>query len=542
MTGETPKGHHGEGAASRRTSAKANSRARSAQRDGLATLAAAYVRMSTEHQQYSTSNQMEVIREYARRRGLEIVKVYSDEGKSGLNIQGRDSLGQMIRDVQSGQAQFGCILVYDVSRWGRFQDADESAYYEYICRQAGVLVHYCAEQFENDGSPVSTIVKGVKRAMAGEYSRELSSKVFQGACRLIQLGYKQGGTAGFGLRRMLIDQAGTKKGELKMGEQKSIQTDRVVLVRGPEAEVATVRWIYQAFVNEGKTEAEIAAQLNTRGIRTDYDRAWTRSTVHQVLTNEKYIGNNVYHRTSFKLKRKHVVNPPERWIRADGVFEGIVEPGLFAAAQQIILARSQRLSDEEMLERLRGLLQQAGGISGMLIDETEGMPSSAAFRHRFGSLVRAYTLIGYDPGIDYTFIEENRRLRRQHPELMADVMQRIDEIGGIAQWDRATDLLRLSGELAVSIVLCRHTATTGGASRWVIRLDAGLKPDITVAARMDATNEGIRDYYLLPGMDMTWENLRMAECNGIYLDAYRYETLDYLVGMTERRRIQETSE
>ena len=155
--------------------------------------AAVYVRMSTEHQQYSTSNQMDAIREYAKRRGLEIVKEYSDEGKSGLNIQGRDSLGQMIRDVQEGRAEFGVILVYDVSRWGRFQDADESAYYEYICRQAGVSVHYCAEQFENDGSPVSTIVKGVKRAMAGEYSRELSSKVFQGACRLVQLGFRQGG-------------------------------------------------------------------------------------------------------------------------------------------------------------------------------------------------------------------------------------------------------------------------------------------------------------------------------------------------------------
>lgn len=189
---------------------------------------AVYVRMSTEHQQYSTSNQMDVIREFAKRRGLEIVIIYSDEGKSGLNIQGRDALARMIRDVQDGVAEYSNILVYDVSRWGRFQDADESAYYEYICRQAGVSVHYCAEQFDNDGSPVSTIVKGVKRAMAGEYSRELSSKVFQGACRLVKMGFRQGGTAGYGLRRVLLDQSGEKKATLKMGEQKSIQTDRAV--------------------------------------------------------------------------------------------------------------------------------------------------------------------------------------------------------------------------------------------------------------------------------------------------------------------------
>ena len=182
--------------------------------------AAVYVRMSTEHQQYSTSNQMDVIREYAKKRGQEIVKEYSDDGKSGLNIKGRGSLEQMIRDVLEGKAHYKSILVYDVSRWGRFQDADESAYYEYICKQAGVAVHYCAEQFENDGSPISTIIKGIKRTMAGEYSRELSTKVYQGACRLVKLGFRQGGAAGYGLRRVLVDANGVKKGHVKNGRAK----------------------------------------------------------------------------------------------------------------------------------------------------------------------------------------------------------------------------------------------------------------------------------------------------------------------------------
>jgi len=497
--------------------------------------------MSTEHQQYSTSNQMDVIRDYAKRRGMQIVKEYSDEGKSGLNIQGRDSLAQMIQDVQSAQMNFSCILVYDVSRWGRFQDADESAYYEYICRRAGVAVHYCAEQFENDGSPVSTIVKGVKRAMAGEYSRELSSKVFQGACRLIQLGYKQGGTAGFGLRRMLIDQNGQHKGVLKMGEQKSLQTDRVILIPGPDEEVNVVRRIYQAFISEGKSESEIANSLNTQGLVTDFGRAWTRGTVHQVLTNEKYIGNNVYHRTSFKLKLKHVVNPQEKWIRADSIFEGIIEPSLFHTAQGIILARSRKLSDDQMLEKLRGVLNKHGRICGMLIDEAEDLPSSAAFRHRFGSLVSAYRLIGYDPGIDYSFIEINRRLRKQHPEIVASVIRRIEDLGAFASWDEEAQLLHMNNELRVSIVLCRHWTTTAGSSRWVIRLDEGLRPDITIAVRMAATNEDIRDYYLLPAIDMTWENLRIAEVNGVFLDAYRFETLDYFLGMAERIKFQEAA-
>jgi DNA invertase Pin-like site-specific DNA recombinase len=116
-------------------------------------------------------------------------------------LGGRDALQRLIADVRAKRAEFTEILVYDVSRWGRFQDADESAYYEYLCKEAGIAVHYCAEQFENDGSLSATIIKGMKRAMAGEYSRELSVKVFAGQCRLISLGFRQGGLAGFGLRR-----------------------------------------------------------------------------------------------------------------------------------------------------------------------------------------------------------------------------------------------------------------------------------------------------------------------------------------------------
>src|SRR3546814_7815993 len=111
--------------------------------------------------------QSEIIAQYAARRGFEIVKTYEDSGKSGLRLDGRLSLQQLIADVRGGQTDFKEILVYDVSRWGRFQDADESAYYEFICREAGIAVQYCAEQIENDGSLSATIIKSMKRAKIG---------------------------------------------------------------------------------------------------------------------------------------------------------------------------------------------------------------------------------------------------------------------------------------------------------------------------------------------------------------------------------------
>lgn len=303
-----------------------------------------YVRMSTEHQQYSTENQADKINEYASKRGIEIIRTYADEGKSGLRIEGRQSLQELIKLVESGHADFQIILVYDISRWGRFQDADESAYYEYVCRRKGIQVAYCAEQFENDGSPVSTIVKGVKRAMAGEYSRELSTKVFAGQCRLIEMGYRQGGQAGYGLRRVLIDQNGSMKGELSRGEHKNLQTDRVILMPGPDEEVRIVNQIYEWFINEGILESEIATRLNNLGITTDLNRHWTRSTVHQDLTNEKYIGNNVYNRISFKLKKLRVINTPQMWIKKASAFEAIVPAESFYTVQGMIRAQGVRIS------------------------------------------------------------------------------------------------------------------------------------------------------------------------------------------------------
>ena len=226
-------------------------------------------------------------------------------------------------------------------------------------------------------------------------------------------------------------------------------------------------------------------------------------------------------------------------MRADGVYAGIVGQELFLKAQEIILARSRKYTDEEMLEQLRAVLSKHGRISGILIDEAEGLPSSTAFSHRFGTLVNAYRLIGYNPGIDFSFIEENRRLRKRHPEIVAEVIQQITALGAHAVWNTETELLDVNHEMRVSIVLCRHTETGAGSSRWLIRLDASARPDITVAVRMDATNEGIRDYYVLPAIDMTWENLRVAEANGIYLDTYRCDTLDYFFGMAERVNLEE---
>jgi hypothetical protein len=289
------------------------------------------------------------------------------------------------------------------------------------------------------------------------------------------------------------------------------------------------------FVVQRRTEREIAETLNAEGILTDLRRPWTRGTVHQVLTNEKYIGNNVYNRASFKLKTKRVVNPPDIWVRRDGAFEPIVDQDFFEAAQRIIQDRSRRYSDQELLDRLSAILSEKGWLSGLIIDEMEEMPSSSTFRQRFGSLVRAYQLVGYTPGRDYRYIETNRTLRALHPDVVNRVIADVEKQGGAVQQDPISDLLHINEEFSASLVIARCLVSAAGGLRWKVRFDHGLRPSITIAVRMDEGNASIRDYYLLPWLEAgTTPSLRLAPENGILLDSYRFDTLDAFVELTKR--------
>lgn len=505
-----------------------------------ASQAAMYVRMSTEHQQYSTENQADAIEKYADRHNLSIVKTFVDHGKSGLRLSSRFALLELLREVESGTAEFEIILVYDVSRWGRFQDADESAYYEYVCKRAGVLVHYCAEQFENDGSVSSALLKTIKRSMAGEYSRELSVKVFAGQSRLVELGFRQGGWAGFGLRRQLLDREGRIKGLLMHGEEKSIQTDRVVLIPGPEEELSIVRNIFTLFTTSQMSETGIARFLNERGLITDRGRQWTRSGVHSLLTSPKYIGTNIYNRKSYKLSRKQVTNPTSMWIRCDDAFEAIVDQAQFAKAQQLMRARANRLSDEDMLTSLRRLWAKQGSLSARLINQDRSTPCVSVFSKRFQSLTYAYNLIGYKASRDYKYQGVKLRLNQLQRDLCAAIKAKLKSYGASIEDRGPKNVFLINGQFTISVKVCYCNETRSG-TRWCVRLDPSSLPDVTIAARVASGNSEILDYYLFPSLDRLVKRVFLTTENECKLEVYRFDTLDFFLSLARRRSLVQTT-
>jgi DNA invertase Pin-like site-specific DNA recombinase len=501
--------------------------------------AAQYVRMSTEHQQFSTANQIDTIREYARKRGIEIVATYADEGKSGLSLGGRPELQRLLHDVAAGAVDFRVILVYDVSRWGRFQDADESAYHEYLCRCAGFQVAYCAEQFENDGSPLSTILKGLKRAMAAEYSRELSVKVFAGHCRLIERGFRQGARPGYGLRRALVDSKGVFKQQLAPGDRKSIQTDRVVLILGPASEVKTVNKIFDWFVADKLSVAAITRRLCKLKSRTDLGREWTETAVHLILSNERYLGHSVYNRQSLKLGSKGVWNPPELWVRKDHAFPGIVSVQKFEAAQAIVHERQRQLSDDELLGQLRRIYQERGSLSIRILDESLGASGGfRVFSRRFGGLARAYELVGYEPTRNLRFAENRRTQLPLRQEIMRSIESQIAASGSAVERVRHTTRLLVNGEVSLVIQMAQAQAMTPlGPLRW--RLLGRVPSDIMVVVRLDPSGQVI-DYLILPMFNV--EHVRLSPRNEAAINRFRFDSLRHLFELTQRTELTHDQE
>ena len=166
------------------------------------------------------------------------------------------------------------------------------------------------------------------------------------------------------------------------------------------------------------------------------------------------------------------------------------------------------------------------------------MPSTAIYTHRFGSLLCAYQMVGFTPDRDYQYLETNKFLRRYHPEIVNQTESQITSLGGVVKRDPATDLLRINDEFSISLVLARCQIPESGRYRWKVRFDTSLAPDITVAVRLNQTNQAALDYYLLPRLDFGQTLISLAERNSIEFESYRFDSLDFLYGMAEHTRIR----
>jgi hypothetical protein len=330
--------------------------------------------------------------------------------------------------------------------------------------------------------------------MAAEFSRELSAKVHRAQCRLTAAGFKQGGSAGYGLRRLCISSNGQPRHVLEMGERKSMPSDRVTFVHGPADEVAVVRRIFRMCCEQIMPDTRIAERLNNEGIKNQHGRPWSDHNVKSVLTNEKYAGTLVFNRSTQRLKSSRRPNDPEKWVRVENAFEGIVSREMFFRTREIRQRRGKHWTDDEMLDGLRGILVEHGRVTPELINGS-GLPAAKSYAFRFRGLVAAYEAAGVSgPSLSRATITRFR-LRCITKDVSAEV-EHCASLAG-AQIERLTHrTYRISG--VVVRILCTRCRYDRSHPCWKVTLQYAPAADFVIWFRMDELNEHVAGIYLLP--------------------------------------------
>ncbi len=467
------------------------------------TPAAEYVRMSTVKQEYSILNQQTAIAEYASLHGFQVIRTYSDPGKSGLEVKHREGLIQLIRDVTNGSCPYKAILVYDVSRWGRFQDNDEAAYLEFVCKSAGAPIHYCSEPFANDCTVPSLIMKALKRTMAGEYSRELGNRIYAAQKRMVTLGFKMGAKAGYGLCRKLVSSNPKRNRILNDGEYKGIMSDHVVYVPGPRKEVEVVRRIYELYLNSrGQMGTKrIANYLNENGIPFSYGKRWDFHAVGQILTNPKYAGVNTWGRTSQRLGQKPIKQSQDSWVTKANAFPAIITRETFDRVQRLRERLKQTPTEEQMLRPLKRVLDRKGKLSRRIIDDARATWSVSFYRKRFRNLQNIYDLLNveYSPKV-FQRRAEGLKSERLRDEVVKKLMKAFPQnvTGHRLGTRRQRPILLIDDEFSVSVVVARDYKTSFGTSGLVVRPVPYEYGELTLMCHIDANRGKIVGLYVMP--------------------------------------------
>jgi Recombinase len=275
----------------------------------------------------------------------------------------------------------------------------------------------------------------------------------------------------------------------------------VILVPGPPQEAARVREIYRLKISERKSAAQIARDLNRKGVNC-CGRLWTDERVLRILTNPKYSGCATWGRTTGPLGRRRVSVAPHHWAVKQGAFEAVIDQQTFEAAQRALNERTCNKSNDELLDGLRLLLKEKGKLSQNLIDASDLVPTAATYHRRFGGLRQAYGLIGYN---EFRNHREMIRMRRRHRKITEALFRHISKIfSEDVRFVRGTGCRRLlcfPDNLKISVLICQCLYVGNAAPRWGVPVNRFERQLPALICRCTPTNTAFKDFFLVPNVD-----------------------------------------
>lgn len=284
--------------------------------------AAGYLRRSDKDQKGSIENQKKTILDYLKRYPkYQIVEWYIDDGISGDATEDRAAFLKMQADAGTGA--FSVVLCRNQDRFGRF-DLLDAGYWIKPFRDAGVSL------VTADDGPIDwedftgRMMYALKQEGKHQYLRDLSKAVTDGQMKAAENGSWCGAAP---------------RGYVIVGEKLNKR-----LVLGNSDDVELVKRIFEEYVNQNRSMAEIARRLNDEGIKSSTGKKWRHDGVKFILENAAYTGRFIFNKNSYS-KYHHFTdgevrkggrrgpNPESDWIVHDDHHEAIIDVATFNKAQ-----------------------------------------------------------------------------------------------------------------------------------------------------------------------------------------------------------------
>lgn len=284
---------------------------------------ALYARFSSDQQrQESIDAQIRAMKKYCQDRHYVIVEIYQDAAKSATSDK-RPAFQKMIADSASGK--FDIILVHKLDRFSR--DRYDASYYRRKLKKNGVRLYSVLENMAGSESPEAVLLESLIDGLAEFYSKNLKREVLKGLNENAYKAMHTGGKPPLGF---------------------SVGEDKKLIIKEDEAEI--VRLIFSLY-DKGFQFSYIIKKLHEMGYTTQRGNAFSKSSISDILRNEKYAGIYTYSKLASKdsenKRNGHKFKPDSEIIRVEGGCEAIVSKEQFMRVARRLESNANKYAGRE---------------------------------------------------------------------------------------------------------------------------------------------------------------------------------------------------
>lgn len=330
-----------------------------------------YTRVSTAMQVdgFSLDAQKEEIMRYVQYKKMYVCGEYTDEGKSGKNIQGRPGFQQMIDDIIDRKDNVSFVICFKLSRFGR-NTADILNSLKMMKRYGVHLI--CVKENIDSSLDSGKMMISILGAMAEIERDNISVQTMAGRREKARQGGWNGGIAPYGY----------------------ILTNGDLEILPEEAE--QVRLIFDKYVNTNLGLTGVARWMNEHGYEkkaTTHNglKVFTEPFIEDVINNHTYCGKIAYGKSKTVLKEGsddeyHRVETDDYMVH-EGRHEAIITEEVWESAQAKKKANGGR---KEPIDKDHQYIYSALLKCPICGKSMYGVPSRGKRRRKDGSLYPTY--------------------------------------------------------------------------------------------------------------------------------------------------------